>query len=139
MTSEHLAHRDGIAIERPFSEQISLRLKIQSAVINNMIGIRFTDDGHITIICDKRIPITRENIQKGPKSQAEAGIGVLTLSFYAGSRVFIGDGSEFLIERVSPTNSPLIVEVHHVKPIYVEYLNNDISQMKELLAKNLES
>jgi hypothetical protein len=138
--NEHLKAPGEVDIARPFVVRINLRPNEESAVINESIGIKFSNYKSVVIVCDKRIPIIREGMERQSKQDQEAEIGYLTLKTRRGERIFIGDASEMMIETVSPLHSYAdpSIKVHSVKPIDVEYSRLGTFELKSLLAKNLK-
>ena len=138
MTSENLTHRNESAIERPFSKVVSLQPRCQSVVVNNAIGIIFDDNKHISFVCDKRTHIEREGMLKSSKSPPVAEIGCLTLSFQKGKKIYIGDASPILIERISPADSLPVIVICDTRPISVEPSSLNLYQLKQRLAESLK-
>ena len=121
----------------PFSEVIRIRPQQNCVIINEIIGIGFDDNEHITIMCDKRIPIKRSNSSYNTQKTQPAEIGALTLTLNNEIVVFVGNDFPLVIRRFSDRNSAPIIKVSHTEALDVGYFDFSVFGLKSKLKLGL--
>ena len=122
-----------------FSEVIRIQAIHNCVLVNEFLGIGFADNEHITFVCDKRVPIHRNNSSPRPQEPQAAELGTLTLSLNNKIIIFIGDGFPLAIQRVSPKKSAPIIKVSHKDALDVKRFDHNVHGLKSILNTSLVS
>ncbi len=122
----------------PESEKIELVPLETSSLVNGTLGIGFADNESITLVCDKRIPIHRNDMKSKSQSLQPAEIGALTLMLNEERIIYVGNDNPLVIQRVSRRNSAPIIKVSHTEALDVDHFDNNVHRLKSKLKLGLE-